>query len=337
MSNVSVALGPDTLKYWETANDARKALLIVAAIFFLISASISYHQLFTQIKVGIIERKKTIFFPDIRRRIVNQILWIAVTMFCSLGSLIFPRMYVLLNFIQNTYQAWALFGFVRMLSDFVGGKKGTIELARSQPKSKIYATTPFTCCLGPCLKETKLTPTKLTLARLGVIQTCVVQPLLAFLAIFLQLNGLYTTGDISADNSYIYILVILVFSNMMAIYFITVIQKALGSAMREKFNVQKKFLLVKILVPLFSVQSLIISMIYEHVNKSHDVTFPQSVEAVLYDKFIVLFEGIPLAYLCYQAYPLHGESDYVDNQVSVETQTDDNDIMVSHLTVEVGS
>jgi len=185
-----------------------------------------------------------------------QILWIKITAFFSFISLLFPSIMVLFSFVVVGFQAFALYIFVHLLSDVVGGRKGTIRVSHEHPKTKLFAVLPFGCWAAPFHPLMYLTPKKLMWIRRGVFQGCFIQPTISFLAVFLRvrcllflsfvffflffpltscfslfkLEGLYTAGDFEAQDGFTYLLVFSVASTMISVYFVFVLQRGLESS-----------------------------------------------------------------------------------------------------------
>ncbi|XP_005091444.1 organic solute transporter subunit alpha [Aplysia californica] len=130
-------------------------------------------------------------------------------------AIIIPRASLVSDLVGTVYIAWALHNFTLLMVDFAGGEERVLEQLSGQ---FIQLQSPPCCCCCPCLPKVDITRSSLRNLRLLVLQTALVQPVLAFLSVILWLDEKYMKGVIKADNAYPYLAFPNAVSTLLAMY-----------------------------------------------------------------------------------------------------------------------
>ncbi|KAG5549198.1 hypothetical protein RHGRI_014535 [Rhododendron griersonianum] len=139
-----------------------------------------------------------------------------------------PRLSMASDILRNCYEAFALYSFGSYLIACLGGERRVIELledesekllsksllegAEDKPKSEHRTLRNF--FLQPCVLGKDL----LSIEKFGLVQYMILKTVCAFLALILELFGVYGDGEFKWYYGYPYIAVVLNFSQMWALY-----------------------------------------------------------------------------------------------------------------------
>ncbi|XP_044463167.1 protein LAZ1 homolog 2 [Mangifera indica] len=161
--------------------------------------------------------------------------WIVAVLFIvpvyaseSIFSLWKQRFYVACDILRNCYEAFALYSFGSYLIACLGGERRTIDFLES--KSRKQLRKPLlegddenqvsrkgwlrNFFFQPCVLGKDL----LSIEKFGLVQYMILKTLCAFLALVLELFGVYGDGEFEWYYGYPYIAVVLNFSQMWALY-----------------------------------------------------------------------------------------------------------------------
>ncbi|XP_031274044.1 protein LAZ1 homolog 2-like [Pistacia vera] len=159
--------------------------------------------------------------------------WIVAVLFIvpvyaseSILSLWKPRFSLACDILRNCYEAFALYSFGSYLIACLGGERRTIEFLESKSRKQLSK---------PLLAEENQVSQKgwfsnfffrpcdlgkdlFSIQKLGLVQYMILKTLCAFLALVLELCGVYGDGEFKWYCGYPYIAVVLNFSQMWALY-----------------------------------------------------------------------------------------------------------------------
>jgi len=223
-------------------------------------------------------------------------------------------------------------GFMRMIIDLMGGRLQMLKVLQEQPPRKLFSVMPC-CCVILCDVPRTMTANIMAVCRLGANQAAIVRPLLAAINLFIQLNGGY---HLWTDSSvYILIDVLELVSKMTSVFFIFVLYGSTQEVLK-RYNMARKFLLLRLMFIPFIVQSFIISFIFlvstlslpflaptpifpcphpssDNAHESQfvdtDDVFPAVIAAQSWSNTLICIEVLPLAICLFYGYPVHGEFD----------------------------
>ncbi|KAF1892543.1 hypothetical protein Lal_00011009 [Lupinus albus] len=146
----------------------------------------------------------------------------------SILSLWNPRLSLACDILRNYYEAFALYSFGRYLISCLGGERRVVELLEEESEENHRKPLlggsdenhgiqhrPFcNFFCHPCMLGKDL----LTIEKFGLVQYMILKTVCAFLALILELCGVYGNGEFKWYYGYPYIAVVLNFSQMWALY-----------------------------------------------------------------------------------------------------------------------
>ncbi|KAF3949242.1 hypothetical protein CMV_024869 [Castanea mollissima] len=140
----------------------------------------------------------------------------------------FPKASLACDILRNCYEAFALYSFGSYLIACLGGESGVIELLEN--KSRKQLGTPLleeedenrtvqdrsfsNFFFQPCTLGKDL----LAIEKFGLVQYMILKTVCAFLALLLELFGVYGDGEFKWNYGYPYMAAVLNFSQMWALY-----------------------------------------------------------------------------------------------------------------------
>uniref|UniRef100_M4C6G6 RxLR effector candidate protein n=1 Tax=Hyaloperonospora arabidopsidis (strain Emoy2) TaxID=559515 RepID=M4C6G6_HYAAE len=157
------------------------------------------------------------------------------------------------------------------------------------------------------------------------MQFVVMKPLMAFLAIVLQLSGLYEQGNFSATNGYLYTSLVVNASITYAFYYLVLFYLALGTQLAP-YNPVPKFLCIKAVLFLSFWQSVVLAFL-SRFQIIHELG-SWSVENVTtgIQNLLICFEMFFVALAHQHAFPYNP---YVHGDPALRTN-----ILADHLALE---
>lgn len=146
----------------------------------------------------------------------------------SILSLWNPRLSLACDILRNCYEAFALYSFGSYLIACLGGEERVIELLEDESRKSLNKPLLEGVDEQPQLQErtfwnffrrpSVLGEDLLTIEKFGLVQYMILKTLCAFLALVLELFGVYGDGEFKWNKGYPYMAVVLNFSQMWALY-----------------------------------------------------------------------------------------------------------------------
>ncbi|CAL5375557.1 unnamed protein product [Camellia sinensis] len=208
------------LAYQTTYKDLHQPALIVAGCFAFIAVVLS--------TILIFQHLRSYTNPAEQKWIVAVLLMVPIYASESILSLCNPKWSLACDILRNCYEAFALYSFGSYLIACLGGEQKVIELledesrkllskpllegADDKPKSKERR------CCNFFIQPSVLGKDLLTIEKFGLVQYMILKTFCAFLALILELCGVYGDGEFKWCYGYPYIAVVLNFSQMWALY-----------------------------------------------------------------------------------------------------------------------
>ncbi|XP_077236403.1 organic solute transporter ostalpha protein (DUF300) isoform X3 [Tasmannia lanceolata] len=200
--------------------DFHSLAVIIGGIFALVAVVLSI--------LLILQHLRSYNNPAEQKWIVGVVFMVPVYASESLLSLWKPRFSIVCDILRNCYEAFALYCFGRYLVACLGGEESVIQMLEDesrkqlskpllQGENNIGATRKpsfldFFCRLRVLGKDLY------TIVKFGIVQYMILKMLCAFLALLLELFGVYGDGKFKWHYGYPYIAVVLNFSHMWALY-----------------------------------------------------------------------------------------------------------------------
>lgn len=219
---------------------------------------------------------------NLRKYIVRVIFIIPVYAVESWMGLRFTHANFFWDTLRDCYEAFVIFSFYRFLVEYLGGESWLVMRLgerRAQPH-----TPPF------CFLRT-WTPSRsfVLWTKFGALQYVFVKVLIALIELILVFRSQYNHGSLAFDGAYLYLMMVVNFSQIWAIYCLALLYLA-ASDMLKPIHPLPKFLCIKGVVFFTFWQSVLIAIL-EQMGIVHDtVSFSsESVAAGLQD-FIICIE-----------------------------------------------
>ena len=202
--------------------------------------------------------------PEGQTFIVRILLMVPVYSLSSFLSLLLSQHIIYFNLVRDCYEAFVLYQFFSLLVYYYDTtSRDTLDMD-NDAQTGDYLTRlpsryhPFPCC---CLPLIKPGPSFLRTVKQCILQYVFIKPLLAIVAIVLELFDLYGEGSLYYGKGYMWITFILNVSISISLYalllFYDVIQKVI-----KEHKPLRKLLAIKVLIFFIFWQSLLIEFLH---------------------------------------------------------------------------
>ncbi|XP_062010911.1 protein LAZ1 homolog 2 [Rosa rugosa] len=165
----------------------------------------------------------------------SEQIWVVAVVFMvpvyatdSMISLLNPKLSLACDILRSCYEAFALYSFGSYLVACLGGERRVVELLENQSGkllNKALVEGEDENCRKPhwSLRNFFRRPTiigknLLTIVKFGLVQYMILKTVCAFLALVLEIFGVYGDGEFKFHYGYPYITIVLNFSQMWALY-----------------------------------------------------------------------------------------------------------------------
>ncbi|KAK2449821.1 hypothetical protein P8452_13540 [Trifolium repens] len=202
-------------------NIIQQPALIIAGCFVLVALVLSIFLIFQHLR--------SYTNPSEQKWIVAVISMVPIYATESIISLSNPKLSLACDILRNYYEAFALYSFGRYLIACLGGEGKVLELLEDESEENIKkpllhdsdennnGTEQRSFCnffWRPC----RLGKDLLAIEKFGLVQYMILKTVCAFLAMILELFGVYGDGEFKWYYGYPYMAVVLNFSQMWALY-----------------------------------------------------------------------------------------------------------------------
>ncbi|KAK3040342.1 hypothetical protein RJ639_026747 [Escallonia herrerae] len=219
--------------------DLRQPAIIVSGCFVCVALVLSTLLIFQHLRsytnpeeqkwiVAVLFMVPVYAIESTRAEVVLSITKVVAFLFPQILSLVNPRLSLACDILRNCYEAFALYSFGSYLIACLGGERKVIDLLEDEsrkllskpllegtdkrpdlPKRTLWNFFRRPCVLGKDL---------LTIEKFGLVQYMILKTVCAFLALVLELFGVYGDGEFKWYYGYPYLAVVLNFSQMWALY-----------------------------------------------------------------------------------------------------------------------
>ncbi|CAF1126006.1 unnamed protein product [Rotaria sordida] len=186
-----------------------------------------------------------------QKRIIRILCLVPVYALTSWLSLLFFKAAIYMEFIQQCYEAYAMYCFLLLLTKYLGGHRGVEETIVH--KETIHLVFPFGCCCQP-----KANPKWVWYFKIGLLQYSWITPICSGIAVILNLTNVYSNGLWKFNQGYPYITIIITISQLLALYFLITFYSNMKDELKP-FQPLAKFITIKLLVFFIFWQSVIMS------------------------------------------------------------------------------
>ncbi|XP_031380578.1 protein LAZ1 isoform X1 [Punica granatum] len=236
---------------------------IVAGAFVLISLTLSTYLMF--------EHLSAYKNPEEQKFLIGVILMVPCYAVESFVSLLYPSISVDIEILRDCYESFAMYCFGRYLVACLGGEERTIEFMERQGRlagktplldhgsDRGYVKHPFP--MNYILNPWKLGLWFYRVIKFGIVQYMLIKALSAVLAVILEALGVYCEGEFDLTCGYIYMAVVLNFSQSWALYCLVQFYTATKDEL-EHIKPLAKFLMFKSIVFLTWWQGVAIALFY---------------------------------------------------------------------------
>jgi len=191
-----------------------------------------------------------------RQRYIIRILWIVpVYAIDSFLSLVFSNMALIFHVPRDIYESYALYNFLALCIDYLGGNEAAQEYMKAQPPLQ-YAFP----CKGCGDHSMNLF---LDTCRINILQYAVVSPCTAVLTLALHWSGVFDEGSFRVNSSNFWITVINNTSATLALYYMVEFYRAARcNPSLKAARPLSKFLTIKAIIFLTFFQTFTINVLF---------------------------------------------------------------------------
>ncbi|XP_058073668.1 protein LAZ1 homolog 2 isoform X2 [Magnolia sinica] len=176
----------------------------------------------------ILEHLRSYTNPEEQKWIIGILFMVPVYASESLISLLIPKVSIVCDILRNCYEAFALYSFGSYLVACLGGEHRVIELLEDESRKQLSepllqdegnkGAVQRSSFIHFFLWPSVLGKAVYTIEKFGLVQYMILKMVCAFLALLLELLGVYGDGEFKWYYGYPYITVVLNFSQMWALY-----------------------------------------------------------------------------------------------------------------------
>ncbi|KAH0653150.1 hypothetical protein KY290_031436 [Solanum tuberosum] len=199
--------------------DLHEPALVIGGCFVLVALILSLLLIFQHLRYYT--------NPSEQKWIVGVIFMVPVYATESILSLWNPKLSLACDILRNCYEAFALYSFGSYLIACLGGERQVVELLEDESRKQISQSllggeekpvtqkrTLYNFIFHPYVVGKHL----FTIEKFGLVQYMILKTVSAFLALILEIFGVYGDGKFNWHYGYPYITVVLNFSQMWALY-----------------------------------------------------------------------------------------------------------------------
>ncbi|KAK9446698.1 organic solute transporter Ostalpha-domain-containing protein [Limtongia smithiae] len=231
----------------ETNQRLPKWLVTVTGIFALSASVISL--------ISIYMHAKNYRKPLLQRFVVRIQFLIPIYSFACWVGLAAPRLALFIDPIRDVYEAFVIYQFFWLLTNFLGGERNLIITMYGHP-SREHIFPP----LRKCLPKIDISDPHTFLAiKRGILQYAWIKPVLAILAFFMKAIGIYREGYISFSSGHFWLAIFYNFSVSGSLYCLALFWMCLGSLLHP-FRPVPKFLCIKLILVASYWQGFVLSL-----------------------------------------------------------------------------
>lgn len=206
--------------------------------------------------------------PEGQTYIVRILFMVPVYSLSSFFSLLDPENTIYYNLVRDCFEAYVLYQFFSLLVyyfDTVMREEQEEVLLDDDAATGDYLALlpiqyhPFPCCCLPIIYPGH---GFLKTVKRGILQYVFVKPVMALIAIILQLVGLYDEGSTNYRRGYPWITLIINLSITVALYHLLLFYTTIEKTIEKQYQPLYKLLAIKILIFFIFWQTLLIDALY---------------------------------------------------------------------------
>ena len=205
--------------------------------------------------------------PEGQTYIVRILLMVPVYSLSSFLSLLLSEHIIYFNLVRDCYEAFVLYQFFSLLVYYFDSvSRETLDMDDDAQTGDYLSTLPtryhpFPCCCLPLIRPGH---SFLRTIKQCVLQYVAVKPLLALIAIILELFDLYGEGSLEWNKGYPWITFLLNLSIAISLYALLLFYDFIQKTIRE-YQPLRKLLAIKVLIFFIFWQSLLIEFLH-HIH-----------------------------------------------------------------------
>uniref|UniRef100_K3X8Z4 Transmembrane protein 184C n=1 Tax=Globisporangium ultimum (strain ATCC 200006 / CBS 805.95 / DAOM BR144) TaxID=431595 RepID=K3X8Z4_GLOUD len=261
--------------------------------------------------------------PIVQSKIIGILWMVPIYATDSWLSLRFKDAALYLDLMRDSYEGYVIYLFLALMIAYLGGgsHEKVVQILRSLPD--LSHPWPFNKWCAPI----KMGPEFIRDCKMATMQFVVLKPLMAFLAIVLEIRGVYNQGSFSVTTGYLYTSLIVNTSITYAFYYLVLFYLALGDHLKP-YNPVPKFLCIKAVLFLSFWQSVVLAFL-SRFQIIHEVG-SWSVENVTtgIQNLLICFEMCFVALAHHHAFPYAPYIDATDDGTHASLR---RNILADHL------
>nr|CCA26661.1 conserved hypothetical protein [Albugo laibachii Nc14] len=194
--------------------------------------------------------------PATQSKIVGILWMVPIYATDSWLSLRFKNIAVYLDLMRDCYEAYVIYLFLALMIAYLGdgNHERVLQILQSLPSVKHFWP------VNNWKKPELMAPEFLRDCKIATMQFVVMKPLMALIAIILQVNDAYDQGQFRLDKGYIYVSFLINLSVTYAFYYLVLFYYALEIPLRP-YNPVLKLLCIKAVIFLSFWQSVVLAFL----------------------------------------------------------------------------
>ena len=178
--------------------------------------------------------------PNHQKYIIRVLLICPLYAAYSLVALILMEYQVYLLIFRDAYEAYVLWQFMALCIEYIGGEQAVLEHLNGQPPMKLEIPL---CCI-----EVNHWEKFYVWVKRGILQYMVIRPLMAIVAVILEIAGYYGDGDIfNFERGFFYVVTVQNICLTISMYCLVVFYHATTDALKP-YKPLLKFISIKIIL-----------------------------------------------------------------------------------------
>ena len=231
--------------------------------------------------------------PKLQRYAIRVVCIIPVYCVNSFFAVYFSNYAFYFDTMKEMYEGFVVYNFLSLCIASVGYESDLVDYWARNGNPAIPSSWMFCTC---CLESVPMDARFLRLCKQGVLQFVLVKVLMAVVIFICSAFGVYTIGNLSANNGYIWIFIIYNIAYTMALYFLLLFYLSAHDLLKP-YKPVMKFVLVKLIIFLTFWQSIFVSLSFSTVGDSSGCSLSVSEFQGRFQNFLMVCECVPFAFL----------------------------------------
>ena len=216
----------------DTVNHSHGTALIIAGVFCILSCLLSSIQIY--------QHYHSWTHPESQKLVVRILFMVIIYSITAWMGLMWIEYSVYIDFVRVCYEAFTLYTFMVLLTQYLGGHAGVVEWLFY--KEKVKWILPLNC-LPRCAPTSNF----LWYIKYMCLQYAIVAPVSMLIAVICESLHAYGEGELNTNQGYLYVTIFINTSQIVSLYTLAWLYVIMKKEL-EPFNPFYKFLVIKAVV-----------------------------------------------------------------------------------------